>query len=186
MVGLARRRRPKFQARSAVSRTDADLFELDVLFYRAALARRKSRTPTARHPYQFFSMGAAAPCARSARPRCSQMVGLARRRRPKFQARSAVSRADADLFELDELFYRAALARGESRTTRRSSLQQIFRWALPRRDELEGIPPCRPKPQARSAVSGADGDFFELDVLFDRAALARRKSRTPTARHPYL
>jgi len=67
------------------------------------------------------------------RPPSFQWVGSARRSGPKLQARSAVSRADDDLFELAVLFYRAALARGESRTTRRSSLQQIFRWALPRR-----------------------------------------------------
>jgi len=83
-------------------------------------------------------MGAAAPMARWASTVVPKLVGLARRRRPKLQAHSAVSGADDDLFEFDVLFYRAALARGESRTTRRSSLQQIFRWALPRLDELEG------------------------------------------------
>jgi hypothetical protein len=77
-----------------------------------------------------------------------QWVGSARspRRRlraggrsgPKPQARSAVSGADDDLFEFDVLFDRAALARGESRTTRRSSLQQIFRWALPRQPREGG------------------------------------------------
>ena len=35
--------------------------------------RRKSRTPTARHPYHLFSTGAAAPSARWARPRRSQI-----------------------------------------------------------------------------------------------------------------
>ena len=53
-------------------------------------SRRKYGTPTARRPYHLFSMGAAAPTARSAPP-SFQMVGMARRRRPKIQARSGVS-----------------------------------------------------------------------------------------------
>jgi len=47
---LARRRRPKFQARSAVSGADDDLFELDVLFDKggcaAKVGRRRHGIPT--------------------------------------------------------------------------------------------------------------------------------------------
>jgi len=89
-------------------------------------AKPQKSDGSAIHPYHLFSIGAAAPLARSASP-SFQMVGSARRSGPKLQVRSAVSPADDDLFEFDVLFYRAALARGESRTTRRSSLQQIFR-----------------------------------------------------------
>ena len=44
------------------------------------------------------------------RPHRSKLVGLARRRRPKPQAHSAVSRADDNLFELDVLFDRGGQA----------------------------------------------------------------------------
>jgi len=43
MVGLARRRRPKPQARSAVSRADDDLFKFDVLFHRRGQAAKVGR-----------------------------------------------------------------------------------------------------------------------------------------------
>jgi hypothetical protein len=43
MVGLARRRRPKPQAHSAVSRADDDLFELDVLFHKGVFAAKVGR-----------------------------------------------------------------------------------------------------------------------------------------------
>jgi len=108
MVGLARRRRPKFQARSAVSRADDDLFEFDVLFDKggsaAKVGRRRRGIPT-------ISLRWALPRhLRVGPPRRSKLVGLARRRRPKPQARSAVSRADDDLFEFDVLFDKGGCA----------------------------------------------------------------------------
>ena len=54
-------------------------------------------------------------------PHRSQMVGLARRRRPKLQARSAVSRAEADLFEFDVLIHKG----GQSAKVRRHEERAI-------------------------------------------------------------
>ena len=101
LVGLARRRRPKLQAHSAVSPADDDFFESDVLFHRrgqaAKVGRRRRGIPT-------ISFRWALPRrVRVGRPHRSKLAGSARRRRPKLQAHSAVSPADDDLFELDEI-----------------------------------------------------------------------------------
>jgi len=126
------------------------------------------------------------------RPHRSKLVGLARRRRPKPQAHSAVSRADDDFFEFDVLFDRGGLRR-KSRTARRSIPTISFRKALPRRVRVrrphrsQMVGSARrsgPKHQAHSAVSRADDDLFELDVLFDRggqaAKVGRRRRGIPT------
>ena len=52
MVGMARRRRPKSQARSAVCEERVNP--------RGGRLRRKYGTPAARRPYHLFSRGAAA------------------------------------------------------------------------------------------------------------------------------
>ena len=97
--------------------------------------RRKYGTPTARRPYHLFSMGAAAPIARSAPP-SFQMVGMARRRRPKIQVRSAVREEHASRKPVFAFRGRVPDKGGFAANMgpRRRGVPTIyFRWALPRR-----------------------------------------------------
>ena len=116
--------------------------------------------------------------------------------------RGAVSRADDDLFEFDVLFDRGGCAAKVGR--RRRGIPTIsLRWALPR--HLRVGPPRRsqmvgsarrsgPKLQARlrlvdllvgekRRLPGRRRSFRARRVVLQRRV--RRKSRTPTARHPY-
>jgi len=93
------------------------------------------------------------------------MVGSARRSGPKLQARSAVSRADDDLFELDVMFDRGGQAAKVGRLGD-PSLPLIFGKALPRwareggtavsavcGDGVETSPMRNPKIPCRACVS---------------------------------
>jgi len=151
LVGSARRSGPMIQARSAVSGTGA--------------ASPREWDPSARRPYHLFSRGAAAPFARSASPRRSQLVGSARRSGPMLQACSAVSGTGA--------------ASRESRTpTARRPFR--FRGALPRHaSKKRGERSPRP-------LSGAP--YYRLFEKFHRPSGALFES-TPRGRvvvHPSL
>jgi hypothetical protein len=68
MVGLARRRRPKLQAHSAVSPAGADLFEFDILFYRGGLRPQKSDADGAASLPSLFDRRCRATCTLGATP----------------------------------------------------------------------------------------------------------------------
>jgi hypothetical protein len=81
MVGMARRRRPKIQARMRRLRgVDgfANRFANSNTIPRQGRLRRKYGTPTARRPYHLFSMGAAAPLSRPAKSpqACCLLAGI--------------------------------------------------------------------------------------------------------------
>ncbi len=115
-------------------------------------------------------MGAAAPITRSTPP-SFQMVGMARRRRPKPQARSAVREEPASRKPAFAFRWRVPDKGGSRRksgtpTARRpyhlfstGAAAPIARRAPPGRSPMEGRPPCRPKPQARSAVCEEHANF---------------------------